>query len=96
VFGQFFPYEVHDLYGSTIIPENMGDYEPAELNNNPPRTAQDLVNEATLNTTVTQGVASFFIHPDYDPLSVLQQIVQGVKAAGYTFVSPQTFLAGNG
>jgi uncharacterized protein YdaL len=96
VFGQFFPYEVHDLYGTTIIPENMGDYEPAELNNNPPRTAQDLVNEATLNTAVTQGVASFFVHPDYDPLSALQQIVQGVKAAGYTFVSPQAFLAGNG
>jgi uncharacterized protein YdaL len=96
VFGQFFPYEVHDLYGTTIIPENMGDYEPAAQNNNPPRTAQDLVNEATLNTTVTQGVASFFIHPDYDPLSALQQIVQGIKAAGYTFVSPQTLLADNG
>ena len=45
---------------------------------------------------VTQGVASFFIHPDYDPLSALEQIVQGIKAEGYTFVSPQTLIADNG
>jgi uncharacterized protein YdaL len=95
-FGQFFPYEVHDLYGTTIIPENLGDYEPAELNNNPPRTVQDILGEAQLNTAVTQGVASFFIHPDYDPLPVLEQIVQGIKADGYTFVSPQTLMADNG
>jgi uncharacterized protein YdaL len=96
VFGQFFPYEVHDLYGTTIIPENLGDYEPTELNNNPPRTAQDIIDEAQLNTAVTQGVASFFIHPDYDPLTTLEQIVQGIKAEGYTFVSPQTLMADNG
>ena len=96
VFGQFFPYEVHDLYGTTIIPENLGDYEPTAQNNNPPRLAQDIVNEAQLNTAVTQGVASFFVHPDYDPLSALQQIVQGIKAQGYTFVSPQTLMADNG
>ncbi len=96
VFGQFFPYEVHDLYGTTIVPENLGDYEPAELNNNPPRTAQDILDEAQRNTAVTQGVASFFIHPDYDPLPVLQQIVQGLIADGYTFVSPQTLIADNG
>ena len=96
VFGQFFPYEVHDLYGDTIIPENLGDYEPTELNNNPPRTAQDIIDEAGLNTAVTQGVASFFIHPDYDPLLTLEQIVQGIKNEGYTFVSPQTLMADNG
>jgi uncharacterized protein YdaL len=96
VFGQFFPYEVHDLYGTTIIPENLGDYEPAEQNNNPPRTAQDILDEARLNTTVTQGVASFFVHPDYDPLAVLEQIVQGIVAEGYKFVSPQTLMADNG
>ena len=96
VFGQFFPYEVHDLYGTTIIPENLGDYEPAEQNNNPPRSAQDILDEAQLNTAVTQGVASFFIHPDYDPLPVLEQVVQGLIAEGYKFVSPQTLMADNG
>jgi uncharacterized protein YdaL len=96
VFGQFFPYEVHDLYGATIIPENLGDYEPTAEFGNPPRTGQDIINEAQQNLAVTQGVASFFIHPDDDPLSVLQQIVTGLKALGYTFVSPATLMSTNG
>ncbi|HLJ98941.1 MAG TPA: hypothetical protein VKU39_03425, partial [Streptosporangiaceae bacterium] len=96
VFGQFFPYEVHDLYGSTIVPENMGDYEPAQLNNNPPRLVPDLLNEARLNTVGTQGVASFYVHPDDDPLTVLQQLVTDIKSLGYTFVSPDSLLAANG
>jgi uncharacterized protein YdaL len=96
VMGQFFPYEVHDVYGDTIIPQDLDYYQATELNNTPPHTAQDIVNEAGLDTAVTQGVASVFIHPDYDPLSALEAIVQGVKAEGYTFVSPQTFMADNG
>jgi hypothetical protein len=32
-------------------------------------------------------VASFFIHPDDDPLSVLQQTITRIKKPGYTFVS---------
>ena len=96
VFGQFFPYEVHDLYGTTIVPENLGDYEPTALFGNPARSAQDVINEAQQNLAVTQGVASFFIHSDDDPLSVLQQIVTGIKALGYTFVSPATLISTNG
>ena len=37
-----------------------------------------------------------FIHPDDDPLSVLQQVVTGLKALGYTFVSPATLVSANG
>jgi uncharacterized protein YdaL len=85
--GQFFPYVVHDAYGEKIIPENLGDYEPAEENNNPPRLPADVIHNAQLNLAVTQGVASFYYHPDY-PLSDLEQIVAGIKALGYTFVSP--------
>jgi uncharacterized protein YdaL len=95
-FGQFFPYEVHDLYGATIVPENLGDYEPTAQNNNPPRLASDILSEGALNLSVTQGVASFFVHPDDDPMSVLQQLVTGLKSQGYTFVSPQTFVSDNG
>jgi hypothetical protein len=40
-----------------------------------------------VNLAVTQGVASFFYDPN-EPLSDLQQIVTGIKALGYTFVSP--------
>jgi len=96
VFGQFFPYEVHDLYGSTIIPENLGDYEPVAEYGNATRDAQDIINEAQQNLAVTQGVASFFIHSDYDPISVLEQVVTGLKALGYTFVSPSTLVSSNG
>jgi uncharacterized protein YdaL len=96
VFGQFFPYEVHDVYGSTIVPENLGDYEPVAEYGNGTRTAQDIVNEASANLGVTQGVASFFIHSDYDPISALQQAVTGIKALGYTFVSPSTLVSTNG
>jgi uncharacterized protein YdaL len=96
VFGQFFPYEVHDVYGTTIVPENLGDYEPVAEFGNPTRTAQDIINEAQLNLAVTQGVASFFIHSDDDPISVLEQVITGLKALGYTFVSPATLISTNG
>jgi hypothetical protein len=72
------------------------DYEPTAEFGNPPRLGQDIINEAQQNLAVTQGVASFFIHPDDDPLSVLQQVVTGLKALGYTFVSPATLMSTNG
>ena len=87
IFGQFFPYVVHDVYGEKIIPENLGNYEPLPVNNNAPRLPADIIHNAQVNLAVTQGVASFFFHPTY-PLSELEQIVAGIKALGYTFVSP--------
>jgi uncharacterized protein YdaL len=87
VFGQFFPYSVTDIYGSKIIPENLGNYEPVALNNHPARTSADIIANATANQVVTQSVASFFFHPTY-PLSELQATVTGIKALGYTFVAP--------
>ncbi|MBV9283696.1 MAG: DUF2334 domain-containing protein [Acidimicrobiia bacterium] len=85
-FGQFFPYVVHDLDGSTVVPENLGDFEPDMQNNNPPRPPALIVGNAQAALTVRQGVASFFFHPYYD-VSALQQIVEGMKGLGYTFVS---------
>jgi uncharacterized protein YdaL len=87
IFGQFFPYVVHDVYGEQVIPENLGNFEPSSVNNNPPRPPADIIHNAQVNLAVTQGVASFFFHPTY-PLSDLQQIVTGIKNLGYTFVSP--------
>ena len=84
-FGQFFPYSVTDVYGAKVIPENLGNYEPEVSNNNPPRPATQIIANAAANLAVTQGVASFFFHPDY-PLSELQAIVPGIKTLGYTFV----------
>jgi uncharacterized protein YdaL len=87
--GQFFPYVVTDVYGWRVIPENIGNYEPVPVNNNPPRLPADLVANATANLVVRDGVASFFYHPYYGT-QVLQQIVDGVKGAGYTFVAPSS------
>ena len=87
IFGQFFPYQVYDVYGEQIIPENLGDYEPTASNNNPPRTAADIIANAKVNLAVTQGTASFFFDPS-NPISQLKTIVAGIKALGYTFVKP--------
>lgn len=91
VLGQFFPYTVHDLYGSTVIPENLGDYEPVTLNNHPARSTQDIVKEAADNLVVRDGYASFFYDPSYGT-TALSQIITGIQGLGYHFVSPNTLL----
>jgi uncharacterized protein YdaL len=93
VFGQFFPYVVHDVYGSTVLPEDLGNYEPVAANNRPPRLPADIVANAKASLVTTQGVASFFFHPYY-PLDQLQAIVSGIKGLGYTFVSPSAVASG--
>jgi uncharacterized protein YdaL len=85
VFGQFFPYSVSDVYGTTMLPENIGDFSPELYNNHAPRLAADLVRSAEANLVVTQGVASFFYHPYYG-VADLKTIVSGIKGLGYTFV----------
>ena len=84
--GLFYPFKVNDVYGWKITPENLGNFEPAAYNNHPPRLPKDLILSAKNNLVIRDGVASFFFHPYY-PLSALQEIVAGIKATGYTFVS---------
>jgi uncharacterized protein YdaL len=83
--GQFFPYRVNDVYGGTVLPENLGNFEPLPFNQHPPRLAADLVHNAEANLVVTQSVASFFFHPIY-PLADLKATVEGIQRLGYTFV----------
>jgi uncharacterized protein YdaL len=85
--GQFFPYVVRDVYGTTVLPENLGNYAPLPYNNNPPRFPADLIDAAAKNLVVRDGFASFFYHP-YFGVSTLAEIVEGIEALGYTFVSP--------
>lgn len=85
--GQFFPYAVKDVYGTTVLPENIGNYEPLPYNNHPARLPADLIASAKANLAVRDGVASFFYHPYYD-VAPLQQTVDGIRALGYTFVGP--------
>ncbi|WP_433213420.1 DUF2334 domain-containing protein [Dactylosporangium sp. CS-047395] len=85
IIGQFFPYTVRDIYGVVTYPENLGNIELEPYNNHPAMLPADLVAAAQLNMSVKDGVASFFFHP-YVPVSYLQQTVEGIQAAGYTFV----------
>jgi uncharacterized protein YdaL len=87
--GQFFPYVIQDVYGTKVLPENLGDYEPVSLNNNPVRLPANIINEAQINLAVRDGFASFFYDPSYGT-TPLQQTIQGIQALGYTFVSPSS------
>ncbi|HEY7874522.1 MAG TPA: polysaccharide deacetylase family protein [Actinomycetota bacterium] len=85
--GQFFPYVVNDVYGSKVLPENLGNYEPVMVNNHPPRSPEQMIESAKRNLVVRDGFASFFYHPYYG-VENLRATVEGIKALGYTFVSP--------
>ncbi len=87
--GLFYPYVVQDIYGFKQIPENLGYYEPNPDHHNLPWYVPDLLGAANANRVVRDGFASFFFHPEFN-VSILKQIVSGVKAAGYTFVAPES------
>jgi hypothetical protein len=77
---------VRDVYGSVVIPENLGNISEA-FNTNEARTAQDVVDAAAAMSVVRDGVASTFIHP-FLPLSQFEAVVDGIEAQGFRFVSP--------
>jgi uncharacterized protein YdaL len=85
--GQFFPYVVHDLYGSKVLPENLGAIAPSTWHTYKARLPKDLVRAARANLVVRDGFAAFYFHPFLD-LKYLKQTVRGIEAAGYDFVSP--------
>jgi uncharacterized protein YdaL len=86
--GQFFPYEVTDVYGWHVLPENLGYFTPGGHHREPARLAADLIHNAKVNRIVRDGFASFYFHTYYDA-QILNGIVKGIKQAGYVFVSAQ-------
>jgi uncharacterized protein YdaL len=94
VIGQFFPFVVRDVYGSTVLPENVGNYEPQPFYQFPIHTIQDVVNGAKAESVVRDGVVGAYYH-NFWGLQPLVDMVNGLKAAGYTFADPDT-LAANG
>ncbi|RZS34011.1 uncharacterized protein YdaL [Herbihabitans rhizosphaerae] len=92
-YGQAFPYLVRDSYGSTVIPEGLGNIETEWQNHHPPRLPEQLLASARASRVVTDGVASFFYHP-YLGVDMLRQVVEGVQGLGYTFTTPATVAAG--
>lgn len=93
IYGEFYPYLVRDVYGSVVIPEQLGNVELQEFNHNPPRFPADILNSANCNTVIQDSVQSFFFHP-YVAIGYLKQIVEGLQAMGYTFVSADTVKQG--
>jgi len=86
--GQFFPYVVTDVYGTKVIPENMGNYEPEAYNQHPAVLIPELVQRARTSLVVRDGFASYFYHP-FLGVEPLKQLVEGVNAIGrYTWVGP--------
>jgi uncharacterized protein YdaL len=93
IIGQYFPYLVRDVYGTAVVPENIGNVLPETFNNHPTRFPADLVASARRNLAIRDGVASFFYHPYLGP-AYLAQVVEGVQGLGYTFVPASAVLAG--
>lgn len=84
-FSQFFPYRVHDVYGSLVLPENLGNVTEAMQNNHPTRSPDALIDNAKANLAVRESTASFFFHPFLDT-HYLDEVVTGIEDLGYTFV----------
>lgn len=89
IFGQLFPYPVRDVYGTKVLPENLGDIEPEPFYIFPVRFPEDLLNAASKNMVVRDGVAAFYFHPFFD-IDYLKETVEGMQAMGFTFVSPNS------
>lgn len=87
MFGQLFPYPVRDIYGTRVLPENLGNIEPEPFYIFPTRFPADIVNAAEKNLVVRDGTAGFYFHPFFD-LAYLRDTVQGLRTLGYEFVSP--------
>jgi uncharacterized protein YdaL len=85
--GQFFPYVVRDVYGSKVLPENLGSITPNTWHTYKARQPRDLVRAARANLVVRDGFAAFYFHPFLD-LAYLKRTVEGIEAAGYRFVDP--------
>jgi uncharacterized protein YdaL len=90
LFQQFFPYVVRDVYGSVVVPENLLNVSSA-YNNNPPRSARDILGSAKAMSVVRDAVASSYYHP-FLGVDRLAEVVEGIKELGYTFVSPRDLL----
>jgi uncharacterized protein YdaL len=90
--SQAFPYVVRDIYGSTVIPENLGHHTPRPHDEASGGEGTAIVAAAVRALVVRDGLASFFYHP-YLGVEPLRAILDGIEEAGYGFVSPASLEA---
>lgn len=88
---QFFPYEVVDVYGSRVIPENLDHPELGADGTENIVPVAEVIDRARANLVVRDGFASAFFHSFYPPKK-LAELVDGLRRLGYTFVSPAQVL----
>ena len=89
--GQYFPYVINrDLYGQRLIPENLG-YVPLDPDPAVGEAAvKRIIAAARVNLAVRDGFAASFFHAFVDP-ALLAEIVDGVRALGYTYRDVKEF-----
>ena len=91
--SQFFPYTIFkDHYGQFVWPENLG-YVPMPGSDAGGQTPGDIVMNARRSRVVRDGWASFFWHPQLINIpgekQRLENMIDGIRASGYEFVSLQ-------
>jgi uncharacterized protein YdaL len=87
--GQRFSFPVRDVYGTKVLPENLGSIEPEQFFIFPTRFPADILADARRVRVVRDGFASFYFHPFLD-IKYLKETVEGLQAAGWGFVNPAT------
>jgi uncharacterized protein YdaL len=85
-YSQMFPYVIEkDLFGQKVYPENLG-YIPLDPDKEKSEGyVRALLANAKTNLAVRDGFASCFFHAFVDH-ELLQEIVDGVQALGYTYM----------
>ncbi|MBB2914541.1 uncharacterized protein YdaL [Streptosporangium becharense] len=86
MYEQSAPYLIRDVYGSVVIPENLGmvQLRPSDPSQG---TVESIVAHARSQLVVRDNVASFFYHP-FLGTKPLESIVDQMRGLGYRFVSP--------
>ncbi len=84
--SQYFPYIIKkDLFGQKIYPENLG-YVPYDTDVTVGEEAvKNILKGAKASFQVRDGFAACFFH-SFNDLKLLEQIVDGITAMGYTYV----------
>ncbi len=82
--AQALPYEVEDIYGQFIIPENLG-----YVNIDKPEPSA-IVDAAGRMLCVRDSIPSFFFHP-FMSVSYLKTALDGIQNHGFRFISAENF-----
>ena len=85
--GQMFPFQVQDMYGDLVLPENLGDYEPEPFYTFPVHLVSDILNGGSAEMAVRDGVAGVYYHA-FNGTAPLAQILSGLENQGWTFADP--------